>query len=646
MTPALSLLCAGGALTAGLIAGPRFARLWVALMLLGNLALLSAALLVLAGTGDWQWWSAFALGGEVLHLRLDGLSAMFLVLLGVVGGSGAVYAREYWPDGERASAPRGRLWWSAMILSMATVLLSSNGLHFLIAWELFAVSSFFLITLERERREVRAAGWLYLAASHVGTLCLFGFFATLAARTGGWELGPWRDQPALGALFWLAFAGFAVKAGLWPVHVWLPSAHASAPSHVSALMSGVAIKMGIYGLVRFSGWLPVPAAVGWVLMGVGAVTALFGIVCALVQNDLKRLLAYCSVENVGIMAVGIGGALLSAGQTNAPWGRLLLAGALLHVWNHGLCKALLFLCAGSVLHATGSRELSRLGGLWRTMPWTAGLFALGAASISALPPLNGLVSEWLVYLGLFEGATGRTAASWPAMLAVLSLALAGALALATFVKAGAMVFLGAPRTKLPAAAHEAGPLMQGPMRLLALLCVALGLAPMLVWPALNRVVREWNPGWGATDPTAPLVHLGQVHIGVALAFVAAALWWWRRAASARRAPTWDCGYATPTARMQYTSGSFAAIPASWFDWALSPARIQRRPRGPFPAGASRMEPVQEPVLDRLLAPLADEVMRWAAAARQLQHGRVQFYILYLAGGLSVVALITWLGGQP
>ncbi len=293
MTPGALLSLAAASWVAGIVSGPRFVRVWLAFTLAGATAGLTAALSVLLGTTDWEWRSAFTLGGEIVHLRLDGVSALFLALLCVVGGTGAVYAREYWSDEHYpASAPRGRAWWTALLASMGLVLLCANGLHFLIGWELFTVCAFFLVTLDRQRPEVRAAGWLYLVASHAGTVCLFAFFSTLAARTGSWELGPMRDQVALAPLFWVALAGFGVKAGVFPLHVWLPSAHANAPSHVSALMSGVAIKMGVYGIVRFSGWLPVPAGAGWLVMGLGATSALLGIAFAFAQNDFKRLLAY------------------------------------------------------------------------------------------------------------------------------------------------------------------------------------------------------------------------------------------------------------------------------------------------------------------------------------------------------------------
>ncbi len=651
MTSGPPLLLAALGLTAAMLLGRWHPRAWLALTLAAALAALTAAVLILAAGGatEWTWRSAFAVGSEPLHLRLDGLSALFLALLCIVGGAGAVYAREYWADRHfPASAPRGRLWWSALVLAMGFVLICSNGLHFLIGWELFTLSAYFLVTLDRQRHPVRAAGWLYLAASHVGTMCLFAFFATLAARTGSWELGPLRDHADLAPLFWLALLGFGVKGGVFPLHVWLPSAHANAPSHVSALMSGVAIKMGIYGLVRFTGWLPLPAAAGWVVIALGALGAVLGIAFAFAQNDLKRLLAYCSVENIGVILIGLGGALLGVQHGDAPWGRLALAGALLHVWNHGLFKALLFLGAGSVLHATGTRELSRLGGLWRTMPWTAGLFALGAAAISGLPPLNGFVSEWLVYLGLFDAVMTRSPAAWAALLAAIMLGITGALALATFVKASSVVFLGAARTQAAARAHECGPLMRAPMLALASLCVAIGLAPVLFWPAIARAVGVWHPVWNAADTTAPLATLGPVQIVLAVLFVLAAIFLWRRsrANGLRRALTWDCGYAEPTAHMQYSGGSFAETGASWFSWILQPERTLRRPRGLFPSTASLLERVPETVLERLIAPVGVIVMRVSTATRRLQHGRLQFYIAYVLAGVTALSVLVYFGDTP
>ena len=608
-----------------------------------------AALSVLLGATDWEWRSAYALGGEFVHLRMDGLSALFLVVVMVVGGTGAVYAHEYWSEGDYPdSAPRGRAWWNALLLSMGLILTVTNGLHFLLAWELFAVAGYFLLTLAGQKPEVRAAGWLYLVASHTGTLCLFAFFTALAVRTGSWELGPMREHADLAPLFWLALFGFGVKAGFFPLHIWLPSAHANAPSHVSAIMSGVAIKMGLYGIVRFSGWLPLPPAAGWVVIGLGAISALLGIAFAFAQNDCKRLLAYCSVENMGVILIGVGAALLAMTHGNAAWGQLALAGALLHVWNHAAFKSLLFFGAGAVLHTTGTREMSRLGGLWHTMQWTAGLFVVGALGVSGLPPLNGFVSEWLVYLGLFDAVTSRGPSAWAAMAAIIMLAMAGALALASFAKAGAMMFLGSPRTRSAAHAHECGWGMRGPMLVLAGVCVVIGLTPVLFWPVLMRAVGSWRPVWlGESDP-APLVRLGSIHVALALLGMVAVAWLWRKvqANGLRRAPTWDCGYAKPAARMQYASGSFSGIVSGWFAWVLQPEHKGRRPRGLFPTGALHLERIPETVLERLIGPVSTGIMLVSTSVRRLQHGRVQFYIIYILGGLTALAVFVFLGGAP
>jgi len=583
--------------------------------------------------------------GETLHLRLDGLSALFLALTCVVGGAASVYGREYWTEAAHPrSARTGRLWWSLLLFSLGWTLLAANGLHFLIAWEVFTLSAYFLITLDRAREEVRAAGWLYLGASHVAVLALFAFFAVLAVRTGSWELGPLHDRPELAPLFWLALFGFGMKAGLFPLHIWLPSAHANAPSHVSAILSGVTIKMGIYGLVRFSGWMPLPAGAGWTVAVLGVASAVLGVAFALGQHDLKRLLAYHSVENIGIILIGLGFALVAVEHGHPAWGALALAGGLLHVWNHGLFKALLFLGAGSVLHATGTREMSRLGGLWRAMPWTAGLFALGAAAISGLPPLNGFVSEWLVYLGLFDAALAHGPSAWMAILAAILLGVTGALALACFVKVCGVVFLGAPRSAAAEDAHECGPAMRGAMLVLAGACVATGLAPVLFWPAVARAVHAWNPAWTVTVVPAPLVALAIAQIALAAVATVAAGWLWRRVGQTGRGPTWDCGYGAPTPRMQYTAGSFAGIITEWFAWILRPVRHEHRPVEAFPAAASFAEHTPETVLEHVVEPAGGMVMQLSQVARRLQHGRLQSYLLYLVIGLAALAALVLMGG--
>ncbi len=636
------LLISGLGMLVSMLVSWRSVGGWLSALLLSTGAGLGAAALVLANGVEWDWRHFLQLGGETVHLRMDALSAFFLALLCLVGGAGGVYGAGYWAQKYHPQSARvGRIAWNVLLTGLALVMLSTNALHFLLAWESFTLAAYFLVTLDRQSPEVRAAGWLYLGASHVAVLFLFAFFALLGAQTGTWELGPWRDRPDLAPLFWLALVAFGLKAGLFPLHVWLPSAHANAPSHVSALLSGVTLKIGIYGLFRFSGWLSMPPEAGWVLLVLGLASAVLGVAFALGQHDFKRLLAYHSVENIGIILIGLGFALLACHQNHASWGKLALAGGLLHVWNHGLFKSLLFFAAGAVLHATGTREMSRLGGLWRTMPWTTSLFALGAVAISGLPPLNGFVSEWLLYLSLFEAVAISGPAAWAALPTAILLGMTGALALACFVKVCGVVFLGAPRSPCAEHARECSPAMRGAMVLLAAGCLTIGLAPAVFWPALHRAVEWWNPAWRAPSTTVPLATLGYLHVALALLAAGCAWWLWHLLVRGRlhRAVTWDCGYAEPTARMQYTAGSFAGLLTEWFAWILQPERHALRPAVVFPAKASHVQHTPETVLKFVVTPVVAFTLRISMAVRRLQHGRVQSYVLYLLMGLAALAAI-------
>jgi hydrogenase-4 component B len=645
------LLAAAAALGAGVTCAPRAPRVWLALTIGGCAAALGAAARVLVTGERSTFGGTLTLGGEALRCQLDGLGAWFLALLAVVGAAGAVYAHEYWCEERHPrSARAGRAWWSVLLLCMGVVFVAANGLHFLIAWELFTVAAFALITLDRQRGEARAAGWLYLAASHVGTLALFAFFGLLAARTGGWELGPLRERADLAPLFWLALFGFGLKAGLFPLHVWLPSAHASAPSHVSAILSGVAIKLGIYGIVRFSGWLPTPPDAGWVLVGLGVTSAVLGAAFALAQHDLKRLLAYCSVENIGVILVAVGFALIGAERDDAPWGRLALAGGLLHVWNHGLFKSLLFLGAGSVLHTTGTRRMTELGGLWRALPWTAATFAVGAAAIVALPPLNGFVSELGIYLGLLGAVRAGGAEALGGTAAIVLLALTGALALATFAKVVGVVFLGAPRTPAARAAHECGPWMRAPLVALASGCVLCGVLPVALWRLVAVSVDAWRPAATASASASvpALAGLGLLLPLLLTALVVAAAVLARRVRpwAAPRRPTWDCGYALPTPRMQSSAGSFAAIAVAWFAAVLRPERRVHTPDEVLARRQELDERFPEVVLERIVQPISAAVSKLANGVRRLQHGRAQTYLVYVLVGLLMIALLEWTGGAP
>jgi hydrogenase-4 component B len=398
--------------------------------------------------------------------------------------------------------------------------------------------------------------------------------------------------------------------------------------------------------VRFTGWLPTPGAAGWVVAGLGVTSAVLGVAFALGQHDLKRLLAYHSVENIGIILIGLGFAMVGFSKGNPAWGKLALAGGLLHVWNHGIFKALLFLGAGSVLHATRTREMSRLGGLWRSMPWTTACFALGAAAISGLPPLNGFISEFLVYLGLFGAVGDRGTTAWGAIPATVFLAITGALALACFVKVVGVVFLGLPRTTVADRPDESGPLMLGPMLVLAAVCVAIGVAPGFFWYGVSTAAAAWQPVSESLIVPEPLAAVGTCNAVLVLAgaLAAGALWLRMKKNGLTRTGTWDCGYARPTARMQYTAGSFAGIITEWFGWILRPERHGHDPEGVFPKSAARVSHTPETVLEHIVKPAGNVVMAASTAVRRLQHGRLQMYILYLVIGMLALALLAFFGG--
>lgn len=590
---------------------------------------------------------AWPLPGAALHLELDALSAIFLVPLFLVSALAAVSgARSFGDDEHPPDARRTRFFFGLMTGAITLVLLARNGLFFLASWEVMALSAFFLVTADHSSREAREAGRLYLFATHAGTLTLFGFFALLRHLSGSTELVPLpRGVAATDAgtvLFALALVGFGFKAGILPLHFWLPPAHAAAPGHVSALMSGVLIKTGIYGIVRFTSLVPdPPASWGDLLLVLGVVSAVLGVAFALGQHDLKRLLAWHSVENIGIIVLGLGAGLAGRAAGRPEWALLGFAGALFHVVNHALFKSLLFLGAGEVVHVAGTRDMDRMGGFGRVLPKTAFFFLAGAVAISGLPPLNGFASEWLVYLGLFDRTRGSGADALRAAFAAPALALTGALALACFVKAYGSVFLGSLRGEPPEAHGEPG-LHVTPMAILAGACALLGLWPAGIAPALAHAAAIAAPGPVPAVPLAELASLVPVGLS-ALALVAvlgAVAFLLRRrlaAAPATKGPTWDCGYSRPTARMQYTASSFARGPVTYFRWALFP-----RTRGVpvaklFPAKAHFESHVPDTVLDRAIVPAFRAGAWFARKGRVLQGGRVQLYLLYIVA--TLVALL-------
>ncbi|MDD3813959.1 MAG: proton-conducting transporter membrane subunit, partial [Desulfocapsaceae bacterium] len=448
------------------LARGRYARQGEILSLI--LLLLGVSLaLVTSLAGGWQTPSplltiAWAHPGGPFVLELDGLASLFQLPALVVLGMGGIYGLGYMPQA-KVGAVAGKLRVFYGILGASIVFLPTcrNGIVFLMAWEIMALSCFFLLLTEQKEKETRRAAYVYLVATHIGTLALFGMFLLLAGSSGNLNFPQAATLQGAtleaGAIFLLALFGFGMKAGVMPFHFWLPAAHATAPSHVSALMSGVMIKMGIYGIVRITSFYIIPPGWwGWTILTLGVISAIMGVAFALAQHDIKRLLAYHSVENIGIILIGLGCALLGQSYHHPTLVALGLAGALLHVVNHGLFKSLLFLGAGSVIHATGTRTIDHYGGLLRAMPRTAFFFLGGAVAICGLPPFNGFVSEWLIYLGLLHSQT--EGAMFPfslIVLAVPALAMTGALALACFVKVFGITFLGTARKEFPVAPHEA-----------------------------------------------------------------------------------------------------------------------------------------------------------------------------------------------
>jgi formate hydrogenlyase subunit 3/multisubunit Na+/H+ antiporter MnhD subunit len=361
--------------------------------ILGCLCGLGAAGQSLLGGGAESFFLPWSMPGGAFSLRLDGLSAFFLLLLFVVGLAGALYGAEYM-KGDKARLRPGLhwTWYNLLILSMTLVVTAANGLLFLFAWECMSLTSFFLVITEYDLAEAVEAGWTYLLATHLGAAFLFAFFLSAGALSGSLEFASFQvlgqlSLPAASVFFLLLLIGFGSKAGIFPFHVWLPDAHPAAPSHVSALMSGVMVKTAIYGLLRLSAFLPVgPAWWGGLLMAIGIIGALFGIAMAALQRDVKRSLAYSTVENIGLILLALGFWMQSRANGHHVAAAFALAGGLIHLLNHALFKSLLFMGAGSLMHGSGSRDLNRMGGLMRRMPLTGLLIVCGGLAISALPP--------------------------------------------------------------------------------------------------------------------------------------------------------------------------------------------------------------------------------------------------------------------
>jgi hydrogenase-4 component B len=599
-------------------------------------------------------------------VRLDPLSSFCNLTLSLLAACVSVYSFGYIAHSPlRKRAGLFCFFLNLLLLSMTLVFTASNVLFFLIVWELMVVAAYFLVVFDHEAEESRSGGLLYLLMSRGGTGMLFVGLLLLASASGSLEFSAMHNAgqrlgPMQGAVaFLLLFLGFGVKAGIIPLHIWLPAAHPVAPSNISALMSGVVIKTGIYGMARFFfdfyGELPVWA--GMTVLVVGVISALLGVLYALMEHDIKRLLAYHSIENIGIILIGFGSALLFRSFGHPRLAALALVAGLFHTLNHGVFKCLLFLGAGAVVHSTHTRNMEHLGGLIRRMPSTALYFLVGAIAISGLPPLNGFVSEWFTYQALLAGfGTTPTLTRLAFPVAGALLALSAALAAACFVKAFGITFLALPRSEKAEKAREASFSMLSAMGVLALACVLLGLAATWFLPTFDRITVQAFGVTASKDFVAAnglVLTPGSLRSGsvstaamavllVALGAVPLVLWpVWGRKSSRATGPTWDCGLPGLTADNEYTATAFSKPLRMIFGALFRPRReIQAEFEvSPYYPTAIHFESEIESGFEtRLYDPLRRGVLLAAVWMRRFQAGSLHVYLAYVFVTLILLLL--------
>ena len=659
-----ALLAVGLALLSAMLAlaAERLPRLAVrgafsCLGLAGALALLAGGQALVTGNPETLQLSA-GLPWLHWHLRLDALAGFFLALIGVVTLAVSLYGPAYVREFEHSSDPLPvlGLFTGLFVAGMLLVVLADDAFLFMVAWELMSLSSYFLVAFQHEHPANRRAGLLYLLMAHIGALCILLGYGVLFGFGHGFEFDALRQAHLPGGwasiAFALAFIGFGMKAGLVPLHAWLPEAHPVAPSHVSALMSGVMLKVAVYGFIRFSFDLLGDIHWSWgvAVLIVGSISALMGVLYALMQHDLKRLLAYHSVENIGIIYIGLGLAMLFAGTGHPKLAALGLVAALYHTINHALFKGLLFLGAGAVLHSTHQRDLEQMGGLLRRMPWTGLFFLVGCISISALPPFNGFVSEWLTFQTALQSwalESGVLRSLVP--MAAAMLALTGALAAACFVKVFGVAFLGQGRGKAARKAREVPLGMRAGQGLLAAACLLLGVLPVLVIRGMDTIPvallgqglsEATAHGWLWLTPvsadvasySAPLVLIGMLLVWGGLA------WWLHRGErrAVRRCGVWDCGFSSPGPRMQYTASAFSQPIRQVFGLLF---HVDEKV-APDEAGRLRHQlHVEDRAWGLFYAPVARFTQAAARRVTRMQSGSIRHY---LAWSFVTLLVLLWL----
>lgn len=588
----------------------------------------------------------------------DALSGVFLLAVSVLAFAVSVYSVGYTRNMENPGAA-GFLY-NLFILSMYAVVLSANIITFLVSWETMSLLSYFLVTLQRDEESARA-GWIYAVMTHAGTAFIIAVFLLLYTQTGSMDLAGIKMSAShipdemKNLIFVFALIGFGTKAGIVPLHTWLPRAHPAAPSHISALMSGVMIKTGIYGLVRINldimqqgpGWW------GIAVIAIGAVSCILGILYALMENDIKRLLAYCSVENIGVIFLGIGAAMMLKAGGLYTASSIALAAALYHTLNHSVFKGLLFLGAGSVMHAAHTKNMEAMGGLLKSMPYTGFFFLIGSVSICALPPFNGFVSEWLTYHALLSGFNSASIASRiVSPLGGAALALTGALAAACFVKAFGISFLGMPRSSHAERVKESSPSMIAGMGVLALLCLVLGIFPGLTVRVVSPAVFSYTgadsllAGKGFLYIEETFSHLSPAAflVSIAVMFVAAAVFIFitggKRMIS--YGDSWDCGIEALTSRMQYTATAFTKPLRMIFRRIYLPKRDLQISYivKPFFIKSIQYSGEITPFFEKYIySPLASLIRSAARRVSMLQSGSLHLYLGYILATLILLLIL-------
>lgn len=649
---ALLLISAGG--TAALFAGRR-SRLASFLAVAGTIAGSALGLFVsiniLLQQGVITFSQNWQIPGGEFSLTIDPLSACFLLPIFVLSPFCALYGAGYLAD-EGQHRLLGAQWFffSLLVAAMALVVTAANGLLFVAVWELMSLSSFFLVAFDHQLPVVQRSAWTYLLACHIGAACLFALFLLAGHICGSLQFSAFgalrQVDPGLAlTLFLLAVIGFGTKAGLFPLHVWLPDAHPAAPSHVSALMSGVMVKTGIYGILRVLTLLPTaPVWWGGLLAGCGIIGAVYGIALATQQRDIKRCLAYSTVENVGIIFLGLGVGLAANSAGLPEIAALAVAGGLLHIWNHALFKGVMFLGAGSLLHATGTRDMNLMGGLLGKMPLAGGLIIGGSLAIAALPPLNGLVSEWLIYLGMLQ--TGQAVSGFWGLLPYLlvgMLGLTGALAVVAFTRIVGIALLGEPRSAAAHDAHDASLLMSLPMGLLLAGCLLIGLFPQASINLLQGPIAQLLQNKGAA-PLAVAGALGTLgRWGALLLLLLGVAWLLLRVLRQKRpavtGSTWGCGFNFPTPRMSYTAEAYGEMTRHLLPRVIQPEVEAVLPEGLFPVSARIAQRSIDPALQRFFYPGFHWLAERCVHLRWLQQGKLPVYLFYIF--ICCAVLIAW-----